>query len=296
MHITDLKFLNIAHTIAAYILESNEGPVLIETGPYSTFPQLEAGLQTAGYRVADVQHVLLTHIHLDHAGAAWAFAQKGAQIYVHPFGKKHLAQPEKLLSSARRIYQDMMDQLWGAMQPIPQEQITTVPDESILTIGNLQLRAHHTPGHAVHHIAWQVADTIFTGDVAGVRIDGGMVVPPCPPPDIHIEDWDRSIERLRALKAQRFMLTHYGEVTDREEHLNALQDRLHRWAEWMRPHAEAGRTVAEVAPDFEAYVRKELSDSGLDQKAIQQYDAANPPWMSVAGLLRYWKKKAEAAG
>lgn len=294
MHITDLRFLNIAHTIAAYILESNEGPVLIETGPYSTFPQLEAGLHTVGYRVEDVQHVLLTHIHLDHAGAAWAFAQNGAQIYVHPFGKKHLAKPEKLLSSARRIYQDMMDQLWGEMQPIAEEQITTVPDEGIITIGNLELRAHHTPGHAVHHIAWQVANTIFTGDVAGVRIDGGMVVPPCPPPDIHIEDWDRSIERLRGLKAQQFMLTHYGAVTDREEHLNALQDRLHRWAEWMQPHAEAGRTVGEVAPDFEAYVRKELSDSGLDQKAIQQYDAANPPWMSVAGLLRYWKKKAES--
>ena len=290
IHTIDLGFLDTPQTIAAYVLEHPDGPVLIETGPYSTYPALEQGLQKIGIAPESLQAVLLTHIHLDHAGSAWAFAQKGVPIFVHPLGERHLAQPEKLLASAKRIYQDMMDQLWGTMEPIATEQLRTVKDGTEVLPG---IRALHSPGHAVHHIAWQWEDVIFTGDVAGVRIGNGIVVPPCPPPDIQVEDWQRSIQVLREASPTSLYLTHYGEITDVETHLDALEKRLLDWANWMKPRFEAGDSVTEIAPDFEQYVRKELVDHGLDQEGLRQYDAANPPWMSVAGLLRYWKKKSE---
>jgi len=290
IHTIDLGFLGIPKTIAAYVLEHPDGPVLIETGPYSTFPALEKGLQQLDTAPEDLQAVLLTHIHLDHAGSAWAFAQKGVPVYVHPKGGRHLAQPEKLLASAKRIYEDMMDQLWGTMEPIPADQLHTVEDGAEVLPG---IRAIYSPGHAVHHIAWQWEDVIFTGDVAGVRIGKGIVVPPCPPPDIHVEDWQTSIQALRDAAPKSLYLTHYGEITDVETHLDALEKRLLDWANWMKPRYEAGDPVTEIAPDFEKYVRKELADHGLDQEGLRQYDAANPPWMSVAGLLRYWKKRSE---
>lgn len=291
IHVIDLQFLGIPQTIASFLLESTEGPFLIETGPFSTFAHLEAGLQRKGYRPEEVKHVFLTHIHLDHAGAAWAFAQNGAQVYMHPFGERHMENPEKLLSSAKRIYQDMMDQLWGAMHPIDGNQITTVADEAVMEMGDKTIQAIYSPGHAVHHIAWLVDDTLFTGDVAGVKIADGMVVPPCPPPDINIEDWDASIARIRRLSPNRLFLTHFGEVTDVSAHLDELQERLHQWAEWMRPRYEAGESVHDITPAFEDMVRKQLTDFGIDKAGVQKYEAANPPWMSVAGLLRYWKKK-----
>lgn len=291
IHVIDLEFLGIPHTIASFLIDSKDGPFLIETGPYSTFPRLEAGLQAHGYTPADVKHVLLTHIHLDHAGAAWAFAKNGAQIYMHPFGERHMENPEKLLSSARRIYQDMMDKLWGAMHPIPGHQITTPGDEDKVQIGEHEVQAIYSPGHAVHHIAWLLDDTLFTGDVAGVKIADGMVVPPCPPPDINIEDWDASIARIRELAPRRLYLTHFGEVTNVSEHLDELEERLHQWAAWMRPRYESGESMADITPAFEEMVRRQLADFGIDQAGIQKYEAANPPWMSVAGLLRYWKKK-----
>jgi len=292
MHTIDLKFLGIPNTIASFLIESSDGPFLIETGPYSTFPHLKRGLQKAGYTPEDIQHVFLTHIHLDHAGAAWAFAQNGAQVYMHPFGERHMENPEKLMSSARRIYQDKMDELWGAMHPINGEQITTVDDNATLEVGQHEIKAIYSPGHAVHHIAWLIDDTLFTGDVAGVKIADGMVVPPCPPPDINIEDWDASIARIRELAPRRLFLTHFGEVTDVSAHLHELEERLHQWAEWMRPKFESGDAMETITPAFEKMVRQQLADFGIDKQGIEKYEAANPPWMSVAGLLRYWKKKS----
>ena len=293
IQIIDLNFMGTDHTSASFLLDSSEGPVLVETGPHSTFDQLKNGLERHGYRPADVNHVFITHIHLDHAGAAWALAREGATIYLHPFGFKHMNDPSKLMASARRIYQDDMDRLWGDMQPIPAEQLRQVADEEEIRIGNLSLKAWHTPGHAVHHIAWQAGDSLFTGDVAGVRIEGNMVAPPCPPPDINIEDWQASLDRIRKLNISKLYLTHYGEVEKVEEHLYALEKRLLEWAEWMRPHFEKGTDPEAIRPLFEAYVREELIRHGISEHGLLQYEHANPAWMSVAGLLRYWRKKLE---
>jgi glyoxylase-like metal-dependent hydrolase (beta-lactamase superfamily II) len=292
IHVLDLKFLGYDNTIAAFLIDTGDGLALIETGPHSVMSNIEAGIKAVGYDIKDVKHVFITHIHLDHAGACWAFAQNnGATIYLHPFGKRHLANPEKLMNSARMIYQDKMDELWGEMHPIPEEQLHTVEDETEIVIGNTTFKAWHTPGHAVHHIAWQVGDAVFSGDVAGVRINKEVVMPPCPPPDINVEDWVNSINTLRKINPSKIYLTHFGEITDIKEHLDSLEKRLHAWANWIKPHWEAGKKPQEVTPAFQAYVKQDLLDHGVSEAGVEQYEAANPSWMSVAGLMRYWRKK-----
>ena len=293
IHTIDLEFQGLQQNIAAFLVESPAGPFLVETGPHSTLPNLIAGIKAAGYSPEDIKHVFITHIHLDHAGAAWWFAQQGATVYVHPRGSKHLASPERLMESARRIYLDQMDTLWGQMNPINPEQVREVAHEEVITLGELKVRSLHTPGHAVHHIAWQIDDVIFTGDVAGVRINQGMIIPPCPPPDIHIGDWENSIEILKQQAPAVLYLTHFGPVAYSEDHLNALQQRLHKWANWMKPHYEAQRSVMEVTPEFQQMVVEDMISEGIGEEDRNKYEAANPSWMSVAGLLRYWKKQEQ---
>lgn len=290
MQIIDLNFLGINATVAAFLLPTDAGLALIETGPHSTLPQLQAAIQQAGYRAEDVRHIFLSHIHLDHAGAAWWFAQQGATIYVHPKGLAHLAEPGKLMASARMIYGDDMDRLWGEMHPISPERLTAVEHGQEIDLGNNRLQAWHTPGHAVHHIAWQWGKNLFTGDVAGVKIGPGPVAPPCPPPDIHVGDWLSSIQLMRELPIDTLYLTHFGPIAAIEDHLNALADELNAWAGWMKPHYLAGHAPEAVTPLFQAFVKERLETKGLDAHGLAQYEAANPSWMSVAGLLRYWKK------
>ncbi len=292
IHPIDLHFLDVPQAIAAYVIETTEGPVLVETGPYSTYENLTIALQSLGYTPGDVQQVLLTHIHFDHAGAAWKLAEQGATIYVHPLGVPHLANPDKLWNSAKRIYQDDMDRLWGDMRPIPEAQLRELAHEETLTIGDTTITAHHTPGHAVHHIAYQLGGVVFTGDVGGVRINGNMVEPPCPPPDINVEDWQQSIKLLRGLSPEKLYLTHFGGVDDVELHLDRLDKQLINWADWVREKLDTEPSVEAITPDFVAYVKNQLRAQGASEELIKQYEAANPSWMSVAGLVRYWKKKA----
>lgn len=289
--IIDLHFKSLDHAIASYLLPTSEGPILIETGPYSTFPKLKAGVEKLGYQMQDIKHVFLTHIHLDHAGAAWALAETGANIYLHPFGAKNMEDPSRLMESATRIYGDKMDTLWGQMKPIASEQLVQVEDGQSFQIVDVSIKSLHTPGHAKHHIAWQVEDVIFTGDVAGVKIDQGPVVPPCPPPDINLEDWKASINILRLANPSALYLTHYNKITAIDEHLSALEVILDDWAAWIKKQMQNGLTNEEMVPLFMEYTAGQLRKAGLGEPTIQLYEAANPSWMSVAGLVRYWTKK-----
>ena len=291
VHTIDLHFLSAAEAIAAYLIPTNQGAALVECGPHSTLDQLLAGIEKHGYRPEDIHTLFLTHIHFDHAGAAWWFAQQGTQVYVHPRGYKHLLAPERLYESARMIYQDKMDELWGQMHPISAALLTEVEDGAIIDCDNLRMRAIHSPGHAVHHISWVLDDVIFTGDVGGVKIAGGPVVPPCPPPDIQVEDWVTSVELMLKEKAQRWYLTHYGPVDKVEQHAQELLNCLHRYADWMKIQFESGDTPEVITPKFVQFVEDDFRAAGLSEATITAYRAANPPWMSVAGLLRYWKKK-----
>jgi glyoxylase-like metal-dependent hydrolase (beta-lactamase superfamily II) len=290
IHILDLRFQNAKHTIASFLVETEGGPVLIETGPYSTYDTLKKEVKRTGYQIEDIQHVLLTHIHFDHAGAAWALAKNGATIYVHPQGVKHLADPSKLYNSAKRIYGDQMETLWGAMETIPMKQIQAVGHKEKIKVGKTKFKSWHTPGHATHHIAWQLDNELFTGDVGGVRIDNGIPLPPCPPPDINLGDWLKSIRLIREKRFDRLYLTHFGPVDDVKEHLVELRGRLINWSNWIRPMLENNIPQEEIVPKFSEYVHEQLKAAKISKENIAHYESANPAWMSVAGLTRYWVK------
>lgn len=293
IHVLDLEFLDATSAIAAFLIESTNGLILVETGPETTFKHLEKAVAAAGFDIKDIRHVLLTHIHFDHAGAAWKFAKNGAKIYVHPIGLPHLENPERLWNSAARIYGDDMERLWGKMEAIPANQLIAADDGDILKIGDLEFKVHYTPGHAVHHNAYQLGDILFTGDVAGVKIHGGPVVPPCPPPDIDLKSWKDSIGKIRKINPKKLYLTHYGPVTEISKHLSDLEFMLDDWADWMKPYFENETPAEEITPVFMEYTKNQLSEKGVDEKDLQRYEFANPSWMSVSGLLRYWKLKSQ---
>lgn len=289
-HLIDLHFQGLPEVIGAYLIPSEEGYILIESGPHSCWSALVAGLFKLGLKPSDIKYVFLTHIHLDHAGAAWALAEAGAQIYVHPAGRGHLIDPSKLMASASRIYGDSMHPLWGEMRPIPPKQVHAADDQATFTFGAVKLRAHHTPGHAVHHIAWQMDDILFSGDVGGIHITSGVVSPPCPPPEFNREDWLASIEIIRNLPVSTLVLTHFGEVTDKITHLNTLELAIHQWVaffEGLRDFSDQ----SDLTNSFLNYIHQSFYPPEMDAILREKYDRANPPWMSVAGIIRYLNKK-----
>ncbi|MCA2001907.1 MAG: MBL fold metallo-hydrolase, partial [Chloroflexi bacterium] len=186
----DLEFQGRKNTIASYLIPHADGALLIECGPGSTLPALEAGLAKEGFTFRDVTHVLLTHIHLDHAGAAGFLSRQGAQVFVHPNGAPHMLNPEKLIASATRIYGDQMQTLWGDFLPVAENRLTVTQDEGEIMIGNLRFLSLHTPGHAEHHCCYLFEDVCFTGDVGGVRIPGYQYMrAPLVPPELHLPKW-----------------------------------------------------------------------------------------------------------
>ncbi|WP_114749031.1 MBL fold metallo-hydrolase [Pleomorphovibrio marinus] len=293
MKLLDLEFLEAKQVIGSYLIPGEDGNILVETGPETTWTHMVQALKEEGIGLKDIKHVLLTHIHFDHAGAAWKFAEAGAKIYVHPVGLPHLASPEKLWNSASKIYGEDMDRLWGKMAPIAKDKLEGVEHGQTLKVSGQEFRCWHTPGHAVHHIAWQWGDTLFTGDVAGVRISDGPVVPPCPPPDINLADWSNSLQLIREIAPQTLCLTHFGQVTEIEPHLKSLEKMMEDWALWMKRHFDQGTPMEEVTQSFMVYTELQMKEMGVAKELRQCYEYANPSWMSVAGLMRYWRLKEE---
>ena len=194
----DLDFGRTPETIASFLVFGPDGPVLVESGPASTLPNLLTRLQEHGVTPADVRHVLVTHIHLDHAGAAGWWAQQGATVYVHPNGARHLIDPSKLLASAERIYQERMDELWGRTVPAPEDRVVIVEGDTTIEAAGLEFVAIDTPGHARHHHVYRLGDVAFTGDAAGVRLgERHWIDLPGPPPEFDLEAWKETLNRLR---------------------------------------------------------------------------------------------------
>lgn len=293
IHTIDLNFQNENEAIATYLIETEQGPILVDPGPYSTFENLKAGIEALGWRVIDIENILITHIHFDHAGAAWKFTEHGATIFLNPIGLPHLKNPEKLWESAKMIYGDDMDRLWGEMKPIDEEYLVGLADGQSVEFGDAVFQTVYTPGHAVHHNAYVLDDVIFTGDVAGVKIENGPVVPPCPPPDINIELWKESIAKLRKINAKGIYPTHYGYHEDLENHFDQLEKSLNDWSNYIKPMYDDQIPNEEIVPVFVDYVTKNYKDLGLTEDQIQLYEYANPCWMSVNGLMRYWKLKEQ---
>ncbi len=290
IHVLDTGFQGHPGVIAVFAVPHDAGVALIESGPESTFDAVAEGLKKLGFGPEDVTDVLLTHIHLDHAGAAWRFAEAGARVHVHPRGYRHLADPSRLMESARQIYKDQMEALWGRMEPIPEDRLFAVQDGERVNVGGRTFVAHETLGHAKHHHAWQLGEALFTGDVAGVRLFGGPALPPCPPPDIQVEDWAASIEKIQEIAPQTLYLTHYGPYADVQGHLADLKARLFDWADWVKARLKEGQTPEAMVPAFEAKVRAELLGAGRSPEEAAAYEAANPSAYSVYGLVRYWQK------
>lgn len=287
----DLNFQGRSHAIASYLIRSGDAVILIESGPGSTLPGLQAELAAQGLSTRDVTHVLLTHIHLDHAGAAGRLATQGAEIYVHPIGAPHMLNPEKLLASAARIYGDRMDLLWGEFLSVPENKLHVANDGEGVKIGNVEFIPHNTPGHAEHHFAYQLEDAFFCGDVGGVRIPGYQYLRvPMPPPELHLERWRESARKLRALEPARLAPTHFGMYEDVEWQLDEVEKGLDSAERWLEQAMKDAPTIEELRESFTRWAMEEGKSAGLSEDVVKAYELANPLGMSADGLLRYWKK------
>jgi glyoxylase-like metal-dependent hydrolase (beta-lactamase superfamily II) len=295
----DLRFQGSPQVVATGVLESGSRVALIDPGPTSTLDTLREQLALGGLTLADVEAILLTHIHLDHAGACGTILREhpGITVYVHERGAPHLANPEKLLNSATRLYGSAMDRLWGAFEPVPQANIRALAGGETVTAGGHTLQSAYTPGHASHHIAYydEPSRIAFVGDVAGVSIPPAhLIVPPTPPPDIDLEAWEASVEKVLAWHPEALFLTHFGLKSNPAIHLQELMERLRLWARLVKD-----LMAAEPNPDvrrakFARQVDLELRRTASPAEVIR-YGLAVAADQSYNGLERYWTKKAERA-
>jgi len=279
----DLHHLGRDRVIASYLLDTTDGPALLDCGPTTTVETLEAGLAARGLALTDIRHLLLTHIHLDHAGAAGVLVRKhpGLQVHVSPIGAPHLVDPERLEKSARRLYGDTFDSLWGELAPIPAENVHPLEGAVV------GLDSFPTPGHASHHVCYLDRDgTLYAGDACGVRVlPGRFVLPPTPPPDVDVDGWEKTLDEIERRAPDRLALIHFGVADDVSRHLTELRLTLLDWAESV----EGGATEEE----FVDYALAELHDSGED---VAAYEQAMPFWQSYRGLARWAEKRAAREG
>jgi len=293
VHVLDTLHLQRSHVVAATALETNEGVALFDTGAESAFENVSAALARIGFKLGDVRHVFLSHIHFDHAGAAWRLAELGATIHVHPRGAPHLLDPTKLINSATRIFGDQMKTLWGEIRAVPPERLNVLEDDAIVRLSPFEIHALATPGHASHHHVYHWEDAIFGGDVAGVRIGHGPPIPPFVPPELEVEAWINSIARLQRLGAARMFLPHFGEVHGSlDDHFAQLEARVRAWAGWFRDQLRAGANEDELRRRFAERVAQDLQGGGggASRDEAEDYEAADPSFMAVSAATRYWQK------
>ncbi len=295
----DLRWMGLPGLVASYLVRAPSGEAaLVEAGPGSTVETLSSALRAAGVEPGDVAAVLVTHVHLDHAGAAGALLERlpRARVHVHPAGARHLADPSRLLASAGRVYGGRMDEMWGEMRPVPPGRIVATADGGEVRVGGLRLTALDTPGHAAHHLAFQLEDAgvVFTGDVAGIRLQGSRYVrPPTPPPEFQPADWRRSVARLGALGARRLLLTHFGGAGDVQAHLAGLDARLADWTTWSREWWRAnGDDEEALAAALRERGDAEIRAAGGDGGAAARYEAAVPYRMMASGIARWLRRGA----
>jgi glyoxylase-like metal-dependent hydrolase (beta-lactamase superfamily II) len=269
--------------VACYLLDTDDGPALFDCGPTSCIPSLKAGLAERGLALGDVRHLLLSHIHLDHAGAAGVLVREhpALQVHVSEIGAPHLIDPSRLDASARRLYGDAFDVLWGELAPIASENVHVVGDAV------LGLDCFATPGHAWHHVSYlDTEGTLYAGDAAGVRLAGGtFVMPPCPPPEFDLEAWEETIRQIELRAPTNLALIHFGVFDDVEEHLAGLREALGRWSERVEDGMDEAAFIAAARFDV----------SQTDPDLVDDYDRAGPYSHHFAGIDRYWRKKREAA-
>lgn len=282
-------------TIAVFAVPLPEGGfALVESGPGVTLENVVAGLDAAGLDLRELRTLLITHIHLDHAGAAGALAAAAdAEVVVHSIGAPHLADPTRLLSSARRIYGEAMDRLWGPMQAVPEQRLRAVTGGERLNLGGLEVSVIYTPGHASHHVSYLFGDgTLFTGDSAGIRLPGSPLTRPAlPPPELSLEAWEESVARMRAVRPRRLMLTHFGEVAQADAHLAELPERNRVWADAVLAGIQAGEDEATLVERVQRLEDGELAAADAPAGVAFRNKLTSDAAMTVMGVARYWRKQ-----
>lgn len=324
LHTIDHHYLGIPGAIASYVIIGSDGPVLIETGPASTLDQLRDGLKTIGVQLEDIRHALVTHIHLDHAGAAGHLAQHGTQIYVHQFGAKHLIDPSRLIDSATRIYGERMDSLWGTILPVPQNQVTSVHDGDVIEVGEVRLQAIETPGHARHHHAFALrleshstaaqdgasrhnpqepsvnTHICLVGDIAGISIpgapqppDGDFVCMPTPPPEFDPAAWHASLDRLQAEDFSTVYLTHFGPCQHPAAHFQCVHRLIDEHVAFVRGGLESGLSRDDIVQSYVQWNRQKARASGVMDAQFAQHVSRNLV-MSADGIMRHLNLQQQA--
>jgi glyoxylase-like metal-dependent hydrolase (beta-lactamase superfamily II) len=295
----DLRFLGEPGIIATGLIAGREGVAIVDPGPSTTLATLKAALAARGAALADVRAILLTHIHLDHAGATGTLLPDcpAATVFVHEVGAPHLADPSKLLVSATRLYGEDMQRLWGEVRPIPADRIQIVGDERLAVVGHT-VDVAKTPGHASHHVSYFLPDAgvAFVGDTAGIcRSSGRIVLPPTPPPDIDLEAWRASTARILAWHPDVLFLTHFGPHRSPRVHFADLWTRMDDWSRRVQAQLLQPGDDAERARVFAEEVMDDLARATSRAEA-QAYAHAGRFDFSWQGLGRYWRRKLEVRG
>jgi len=278
---------------------AGEQKFLVDPGPASTLPTLESELAARGVEIADLNAILLTHIHLDHAGATGSLVRKNPRIkvYVHSKGASHMADPTKLLSSAARLYGERMEALYGEFLPVPADNLEVLDGSETLRLGGCELRVLYTPGHASHHVTFfDTAEKVaFVGDTAGICVEGNpFILPATPPPDIDLEVWNNSLDVIAALQPTRLFLTHFGFSDHPARHIELYRGCLRRWSDLVETLLSTTSDEAQAVAAFSGAVNAETART-LSVQEANHYVFNGALELSWAGLARYHRKRASAA-
>jgi glyoxylase-like metal-dependent hydrolase (beta-lactamase superfamily II) len=293
--IIDLRYLDQEGVIAAFLLRGAGEAALIETGPGSTAATLLTALDKAQVAPEEVRHLLVTHVHLDHAGASGLLLERfpHARLYAHEVGIPHLVDPSKLIASATRIYGAMMQRLWGEILPVPADRVVPLHDGQRLEVAGHVLDVLYTPGHARHHVCFhdRASGEVYTGDTAGVRLQGYTYVrPPTPPPDLDLEAWETSLERLAALAPSAFYVTHFGRSEGAADQLATLRRQLRLWEGVVLEGMREGQDTETIAATLRRIAEPDLLLQA-DAQTVRRYEMASAYAMNVAGYERYLRKR-----
>ena len=291
IHTLELRFIGIPGLIASYLIESGGEYALIETGPGSTLETLRAAIRAVGVEESAIKKVFVTHIHLDHAGAAGWFAQHGATVYCHPNAARHLIDPSKLMDSARMVYGDQMDSLWGDMLPAPSERVVALEDNERVPLGEIEIIAWDTPGHARHHHAFIIGDVCFTGDVAGMRLENSRYLSvTAAPPQFDPIAYVQSVDRLLAANFKTLYLTHFDAVSDVAWHLSTYRQRVTEVYERVAADFQAGVSVEDNRRNYATAEHVIAMQAGVDEELWQKGEDANVTSMCADGVRLYCEK------
>jgi glyoxylase-like metal-dependent hydrolase (beta-lactamase superfamily II) len=291
-----LPFQGEEEIIGSYVMADNDELAIIDPGPASTANALLAALREAGFEPSSVTHLLLTHIHLDHAGGVGTLLplMPKAKVYVHTKGAPHLIDPTNFLASASRTYGEHMSELWGETYPIPADRIRVLGDGAILNVAGRRLEVHYAPGHAVHHIIFYDvhAGELFAGDAAGVRLLGiDYVRPPTPPSDLDLEAWSNTINKLKRLRPDVLYLAHFGPVDVPTKHLERLRERLYFWGDFVLGAMRDGKEEEEIITLLSKHANTDLLRAAGNDRALERYDLGASYAMCVQGFMHYWREK-----